>query len=489
MEPCDLTATEARALIGAKKLSPVELLESCLARIDKVNAPVNAIVAMNAERARAEARAAEQAVMRGDPLGALHGLPIAVKDVVDTAGLRTTYGSLVFRDYVPAHDERPVAALRQAGAIVWMKANTPEWAAGGNTFNPVYGVSGNPFAPHLSCAGSSGGSAVALATGMVPLAYGSDNAGSLRIPGAVNGVVGMRPSGGLVASETRPFGPSHFHVDGPMARTARDTLLMLCAMASDDSRDPLAGHLDAALRADAPPIDLATLRVAISPNLGGFAPIEPSLRKLFEARVASFAGIFKSSAAASPDFTGADSAYTTIRALNFVGTWHDRFRESPDKLGRLVTQNYHEGLKLTVEEIAAAYMQQTRIYRGAQSFFNEFDLLITPTVGVYAWPKHDIYPARISDHPTANYFDWVRMTYGITLINHPAISIPCGRDDRGLPFGLQLVAPRGQDAFLMQAAIALEQVFARNAETARPVPDVEWLARQPADDPLARPVR
>ena len=488
MEPCDLSATDARSLIGAKKLSPVALLESCLRRIDAVNAPVNGVVALDRPHALAEARRAEQAVMRGESLGLLHGLPIGIKDLVDTAGLRTTSGSLVYRDHVPTTDHSLVERLRAAGGIVWFKTNTPEWAAGGNTFNPVYGVSGHPFAPHLSCGGSSGGSAIALATGMLPLAHGSDNAGSLRIPASICGVVGMRPTGGLVPSEDRPFGLSHFHVEGPMGRTARDTLLMLAVLASDDSRDPLASHVDPALRPDLPPLDLSALRVATTPDLGGFAPIEPGMRKVFADRLGGLSTLFKSCTPGSPDFDRAEWIYDVMRATTFVGTWGERMREQPGKWGRLVTANYERGLKLGVNEIAEANIAYTALYRKAQHFFREVDLLITPTVGVYAWPKHQIYPPKVAGHATANYFDYVRMTYAITLLNHPSISIPCGVDDRGLPFGLQLVARRGQDAFLMRAAIALEAALATDPSTARPKPDLEWLARQVADDPLGRPV-
>lgn len=489
MHPCDLSATDARFLIGAKKLSPVELLDSCIERIDAVNAQVNGVVAIDRERAQREAREAETAVMRGDELGLLHGLPVGIKDLVDTEGLRTTYGSPVFRDQVPKKDGAVVATLRRAGGIVCFKTNTPEWGAGGNTFNPVYGVSGNPFSPPLTCGGSSGGSAIALATGMLPLAQGSDNAGSLRIPAAFCGITGMRPTAGLVPSESRPFGPTHFMVEGPMARSSRDVLLMLAAMASDNPRDPLAGHVDPALRHDAPPADLSRLRAAFTPDLGGFAPIEPRLRSLFEARTSGLRGLFRETSNASPDFSGADRIYETLRAFVFVGTWHDRMQAAPGKWGRLVTGNYEAGLKLSTFDIAEAHIGWTRLYRKAQDFFAGIDLLILPTMGVYPWPKHDIYPSQIGGHAVSNYIDWVRMTYAITLLNHPCISIPCGTDDRGLPFGLQLVARRGQDAFLMRAAIALEAVLAADPVTARPVPDLAWLAKQPVEDPLAKPVK
>ena len=212
MQVCDLTASEARRRIGSKELSPVELLESCLSRIEQVNPPVNGVVAIAYDAARADAKAAEAAVMSGAELPPLHGLPVGIKDLVDTKGLTTTFGSEIFRHNVPEADEALVANLRAQGANVFAKTNTPENGAGGNTFNPVYGVSGNPFAPALTCGGSSGGSAIALAAGMMPLAHGSDNAGSLRIPASFCGVVGMRPTAGVVASDKRSIGMTHFPV-------------------------------------------------------------------------------------------------------------------------------------------------------------------------------------------------------------------------------------------------------------------------------------
>ena len=239
-EPCDLDAVEARRLIGCKSLSAAELTESCIARILAVDPAVNAMVARDFDRARAAATACDVAVMRGKPLGPLHGLPLGVKDLEDVAGLRTTYGSTQFRDHVPDADQLIVHACRQAGAIVLGKTNTPEWGAGANTRNAVYGATGNPFDPMRSAAGSSGGSAVVLATGMVPLATGSDMGGSLRNPAAFCGIVGFRPSPGLVPNEKRGLGWNPLPVLGPMARTVPDLCLLLSCMVSDNAQDPLA---------------------------------------------------------------------------------------------------------------------------------------------------------------------------------------------------------------------------------------------------------
>ena len=291
----DLSATELTGLLAAKSVSPVELLDACLSRIGAVNHAVNAVVTLDADRAMAAARAAEAAILRGDELGPLHGLPVLIKDTQDTAGLRTTYGSPLFADHIPTADAGFVARLRAAGAIIFGKTNTPEWAAGGNTRNPVHGATGNAFDPLRSAAGSSGGSAVALACGMAPLASGSDTGGSLRNPSAYAGVVGLRPSYGLVASERRLFGWSSLSTDGPMARTVTDTALMLSVMASDDTRDPLAYTLpDEPVRdrrarwTPVVPANLKKLRVAATEDFG-FAPTEAHIRRVFRDRVARLA--------------------------------------------------------------------------------------------------------------------------------------------------------------------------------------------------------
>ena len=238
-EPCDLAATEARARIGAKRLSPVELMQSCIARIEAVDPAVNAMVARDFEGALQAARAAEDQVMRGEALGALHGLPLGVKDLIDAKGLPTTFGSTLFKDQIATQDEGVVASLRAAGAIVVGKTNTPEWGAGGNTRNAVYGATGNPFDPVRSAAGSSGGSGAALACGMVPIATGSDTGGSCRNPAAFYGIVGFRPTPGLIPSERRSPSWSQLSTLGPMARTVADASLMFSCMVSEDARDPL----------------------------------------------------------------------------------------------------------------------------------------------------------------------------------------------------------------------------------------------------------
>jgi Asp-tRNA(Asn)/Glu-tRNA(Gln) amidotransferase A subunit family amidase len=482
---CELSATELNRLLADKAVSPVELLQACLSRIAAVNPAVNAVVTLDAEGALAAARAAEAAILRGDKIGPLHGLPVLIKDTQDTAGMRTTYGSPLHADYVPAADAGSVARLRAAGAIIFGKTNTPEWAAGANTRNPVHGATGNPFDPSRSAAGSSGGSAVALACGMAPLASGSDTGGSLRNPAAYAGVVGFRPSCGLVPSERRLFGWSGLPTDGPMARTVTDAALMLSVMASDDGRDPLAYTLpNEPVRgrrerwSPPPAAALKNLRVAVTEDFG-FAPTEAHIRRVFGDRVARLSPLFAQCVAASPDCSGADDAFAVLRASVFLATHGKNFRERPDMLGPNVRANVEEGLTYSLEDYARAAAAQTRIYRSYQQFFTQHDILISPTITLSPRPWTELYPAEIDGVPTRSYFHWLALAYAVTLAGHPALSLPLGVDEAGLPFGLQIIGPRGGDAITLGVAAAIEAAVAADPVLCRPRPDLEKLSRSP----------
>ncbi len=490
MDPCDLTALEARALIGRKALSPVELLESCIARTDAIDHAVNAMVARDDDAARVAARDAEDAVMRGDALGPLHGLPIGIKDLTPTRGLRTTWGSPIFRDHVPAEDAAFVRRLRAHGAVIWAKTNTPEWGAGANTRNAVYGATGNPFDPTRSCAGSSGGSAVALATNMVPLCSGSDMGGSLRNPAAFCGIVGFRPTPGLVPSETRGLGWSGLGVEGPMARNVPDTCLLLASMAGDDAADPLATTIHGRqVRTPGEfhppaPIDLSGLRVAITPDFG-FTPTESHIRQVFAEKTGLFRHLFASAADATPDCADANEAFEVLRASNFLAQHLDRVRTRPGDVGPNVHANVEEGLKYSAADVSRAHTQQTALYRRWQAFFRDFDVIITPTITLSPRPWTELYPAEIDGVPTRTYFHWLSLAYAVTLVGHPAVSLPVGTDRHGMPFGLQIVGPRGGDAYVLAVAAALESALAGDARTARPLPDLARLRAAPAISSMA----
>ena len=479
-EPCDLSAVEARALIGGKKLSASELLESCIARIEAVDHAVNAMVARDYGRARAAAKEADAAVARGDVLPALHGLPIGVKDLEDVAGLRTTYGSTLFRDHVPEKDQLIVAHTRKAGAIVLGKTNTPEWGAGANTRNGVYGATGNPFDPSRSAAGSSGGSGVALACGMVPVATGSDTGGSLRNPAAYNGIVGFRPTPGLVPNEKKPLGWAALGVLGPMARTVPDLCLLLSTMVGDDAGDPLATTIEGrqVRRPEdfAVPgaVDLASLRVALTPDFG-FAPTEKHIRAVFAEKTGLFRHVFARAEDTTPDCAGADESFEVLRALSFLAGFHEKVRDTPDQVGPNVRANVEEGLGYSALDVVRAMKLQMAMYKSWQGFFESHDVILAPAVTLSPRPWTELYPAEIDGVPTRTYFHWLALAYAATLVGHPAISLPVGLDHRGMPFGLQIVGPRGGDAKVLAVAAALERLLAGDPRTARPVPDLAKL--------------
>ena len=470
--------------MGAKQLSSAELLESCIARIEAVDPAVNAMVARDFDRARVSAKAADAAAMRGDALPPLHGLPIGIKDLEPTAGLRTTFGSPLFRDHVPQADCRVTKAIRSAGAIVVGKTNTPEFGAGGNTRNAVYGATGNPFDPTKSCAGSSGGSAVALATGMAPLCQGSDTGGSLRNPAAFCGIVGFRPTPGLVPTERRPHGWSGLPVLGPMARTVADTALLLSGMIGDDASDPLATTIHGlTVRKPGdyyPParIDLSTLRVALTPDFG-FAPTEKHIAEVFAEKTGLFRHVFARAEDTTPDCTGTDEAFEILRALGFLASHLEKTRKTPDLVGPNVRANVEEGLRYSAEDVARGFTLQTAIYHRWQSFFDHHDVILTPAITVSPRSWRELYPAEIDGKPTRTYFNWLAMAYAVTVVGHPALSLPVGLDRNGMPFGLQIVGPRGGDALVLRVAAELEALLAGDARTARPVPDIAALKGAP----------
>jgi len=473
-EPCDLSAVEQRRLIGSRRLSPVELLESCLRRIERVNPRLNAITDMCVERARAEAKASEHAVMAGDDLPPLHGLPLGVKDLNEAEGLKTTWGSPLYADYVSPRDERIVAACRAAGAVVVGKTNVPEFGAGANTNNPVWGPTGNPFDPARTCGGSSGGSAVALATSMLPLCTGSDTGGSLRIPAAFCGVVGFRPSPGVVPTEKRPIGWSPISVQGPMGRDVADAHLLLGAQVAYDPCDPLAAPVDPALLQPLRPADLSSLRVAVSTDLG-FCPVDRRIAETFRERVGIFGSVFRDLAWRDPDMRDADEAFEIVRAVTFLATHGERYARHRDKLGPNIVENVEAGLKLSAADVARGQAIQTRIYRDLQALFADVDILISPTVGVPPFPVGQRYVEELEGRRLRTYFHWLAPTYATSLTGNPGISIPCGLEPTGTPFAIQVTGPFRGDRFVLEVALALEQLFAADPRTARPLPDLARL--------------
>jgi len=475
-----LSSVELRRRIGSKEISPVELLEAAIARIERVNPSVNAITATCFARARREAKHAEKAALDGEDLGPLHGLPAGIKDLEETGGLLTTYGSPLFRDFVPEHDNVMVARMRAAGAIVVAKTNVPEFGAGANSRNVVWGATGNPFDPLLNPGGSSGGSAVALATDMLPMCTGSDTGGSLRIPGAINGVVGFRPSPGLVPHERRGLGWSAISVLGPMGRTVTDTCQLLAVQAGFDPVDPLGYPVDQDGLAVPAPCDLGRLRVAWTEDFGQ-CPVETPIRKVMRERMAQMRHLFKSCDEIHPDFGEADRCFDVIRAVSFVSRYQADYEKDPASLGPNVRANYEMGAKMSLADVAWAHAEQTRIYRRFQKLFQDYDLVVSPTVPVTPFPWTQLYLAEMEGKPLRNYYHWLALTYFITLATNPAVSIPAGVDHKNMPFGIQVIGPARGDAAVMAAAHAMEQSFAAIPALQRPRPDLAKLTKPTAE--------
>jgi Asp-tRNA(Asn)/Glu-tRNA(Gln) amidotransferase A subunit family amidase len=469
-------AVELRRMIGAKEISPVELLEACIERIEAINPAVNAITATCYDAAREAAKAAERKVLDGAPLGLLHGLPLGVKDLEDTAGLLTTYGSPMSRGHVPSRDVVLVERLRAAGAILVGKTNVPELGAGANTRNPVWGATGNPFDPELNAGGSSGGSAAALACDMLPVCTGSDTGGSLRIPASKCGVVGFRPSAGLVPNSRRLLGWTPISVVGPMGRDVDETALQLAATAGLSTGDPLSYDVDARGFATLPAFDLATLRVGYTEDFG-CCDVDDDIRALFRSRMAALAPLVHTCEPVAFDLGDAHRCFDVIRAESFVAGLRDAYARDPGALGPNTRTNYEMGAAMSLADSAWAQAEQTRIFRRFQSAFERYDVILSPTTPVSPFPWRELYAAQINGRAQENYYRWLALTYVVTLTTHPALSLPCGVDRAGMPFGLQIVGPFHGDLKTLAVARAMEQAFDQDPALRRPRPDLSRLAQ------------
>ena len=433
-----------------REVSAREVLGAHLARIAETNPAINAIVTLEPERALAQAGAADEAMARGEPVGPLHGLPIAHKDLADTAGVRTTYGSPIYADHVPERDEPFVVRVREAGAVMLGKTNTPEFGAGSHTFNPVFGPTRNPYDLSKSAGGSSGGAAAALASGMVPIADGSDLGGSLRNPASFCGVVGFRPSVGLVPSWPEAD-PEDLSVDGPMARTVEDAALLLSVMAD---RPDLAPDLAVVASQAA---DLDGLRVAWAPACAATMPVDPEIVAVVDAARPRFEAIGCRIEPAYPDLTGAREVFFTLRAQSFAAEYGPLLAQHRNRMKDTVVWNIELGLALTDDDVARAHALAADIHRRAAVFFETFDVLVQPVTQVAPFPIEIEYPTEVAGVAMATYIDWMESCWSITVLGGPAISVPCGRTATGLPVGTQIVGRRGDDAAVLRLARAFEQ--------------------------------
>ena len=459
------SARDLAHAIASRELSAVEVMRAHLDRIHEVNPRLNAIVTLlDDDAALAMAQEADRAVAAGGPLGPLHGLPFAVKDLMDTAGMRTTYGSPLYADHVPTTDSLLARRVREAGALVIGKTNTPEWGAGSQTFNPVFGATRNPYDPTLTCGGSSGGAAVVLASGMLPLADGSDLGGSLRNPAAFCNVVGVRPAPGRVPSGAPGDAFNPHPVLGPMARSVADAGLLLSVLAGHDSVAPMALDDDPRAFASLPARGLEGLRIAWSTTTAGL-PYEPEVLSVLAGTRERLVGSGAQVTQLEPDLDGADEVFETFRALGMVPMAAE-IEAHPDGFKETVRRNVAQGLALTPTGIARAATLRTELYRRAAALLAEHDVLALPVTQVVPFPVEREFPTEIAGAPMDGYLEWMRSCSRISATTLPAMSVPAGFTPAGLPVGLQLVgAPRGERALLAIGA-AVEELL--GAGTRRP---------------------
>jgi amidase len=456
----DLTftpATELLRLYRARKVSPLEVLQAALARIEQVNPRVNAVVTLARDAALREARRATAALKRGAALPPLFGLPVGIKDVTPTRGLRTTYGSKLHADHVPDEDALVVQRLRAAGAIVLGKTNTPEFAFGPNTTNAVFGATRNPWDLALTSGGSSGGSAAALATGMCPLAEGTDLGGSLRGPAAFCGVVGFRTTPGLIPRYPSALAWDSYSVEGPMARTVGDAALMLAVMAGADDRSPISYDADPrALRQAVKAPSVKGARIAWTTDLGGLVEVDAEVRAVFEQAVAVFRGLGARVEPGCPDVSDVPEIVRLSRGFLMVARHADKLPEHRAVLQAGLVENTEQGLALSSRDVARGELLRTRQWHRVREFLAAREVWLMPTAATPPFPVEHPHVMEINGRPVGKTMQRSFLTYLASVMGLPAISIPCGFTRRGLPVGLQIVGRRRGEAAVLRAAAAFE---------------------------------
>jgi amidase len=457
---CFTPATELRELIRNKFVSPIEVVTTFLNRIEKINPIINAYCTVVHEFALESARSAETALMRGNQIGLLHGIPVSIKDVTVTKGIRTTFGSRLYENHIPSSDALIVERLKQAGAIILGKTNCPEFAAGASTFNQVFGITRNPWDTSCNSGGSSGGAAAAVAAGLCPLAEGNDLGGSLRIPASFCGVVGLRSSPGRVPWYPRELAWDNLEIEGGITLTVADAALMLDVVSGPDDRNPISLPHEGRefLQATKNPA-VKDLRIAWSDNLN-ITPVDDEVLKTARPAIDVFLALGGEVVEDTPDFSDAREIAFVLRGLRYVSLYKDRFDDPEFKrlVNPLVMGNIEEGMSLSIRDIANAERQRSELWNRVNSFFDYYDLLVTPTVAIPPFPAETLYPMEINGKPMENYVDWIMLTYAITLTGLPAISLPCGWTQKGLPVGIQIVGRRLSEWTLLQAASAYELV-------------------------------
>jgi amidase len=452
-----LDAVALAAAIRSRKVSPREVVEAVIDRIERCDGAINAVCTIAREQARQAALAAEAAVMQGAPLGPLHGVPVGIKDVTPTAGIRTTFGSKLYETNIPATDAEVVRRLKAAGAIVIAKTNTPEFAAGANTFNEVFGVTRNPWDTRLSAGGSTGGGAAALAAGLIPLAEGTDFGGSLRVPASFCGVVGLRPTPGLTPLRPSALPWDSLRVSGPMARTAEDVALMMEAIAGPcaDSPISLPVTMDGLLE-KVRGFSVKGLKVGYVDDVSGVGIESPiaSLCRRAAHRLAEAGALVEETVL---DLSDGCEAFPVLRGAAVLLTHRARM-DQIDRMGKNLAGNIRYGQSVTLHQVVEAEAARARLWERTCAFFSRYDVLLTPCVPVPPFPVEQNHPTHIGGKPMKSYIDWIAPTYVLTLVGVPTASVPAGLDGNGLPVGVQVAAPRLGEATVLGVARTLEEL-------------------------------
>jgi amidase len=453
---CFLSAVEMARLIRAKKISARELLAEHLKQIERVNPKVNAIVTLVPELAQAAAAKADEMQARKERLGPLHGLPVAHKDLVETRGIRTTFGSLLFKDYVPTADDLIVERLHAAGAITIGKTNTPEFGSGSQTFNTVFGATRNPYDVTKTCGGSSGGAAVALACGLVPVADGSDTGGSLRNPAAFCNVVGFRPTPGRVPNPKAAFAWFTLSTSGCLGRSVADLALGLSAVVGPDSRAPLSIDEPGSIFARPLGRSFKGTRVAWFKDLGG-VPFDPRVRSVVDGHRKTFESLGCIVEQAEPDFAPAEIAFRVLRAWNTANQYGARYRANPTAFKDVLAGEIEEGLKLTGPEVARAEAAHAQVWRTFQAFLEKYEYFVLPTTQLPPFDVNTPYPKELAGVKFDSYIDWMKSCWYISAVGNPAASVPGGFTPEGFPVGVQIVGRNRADFGVLQLAHAFEE--------------------------------
>jgi amidase len=453
---CFTSAVEMARMIRSGKLSAREALAEHLKQIERVNPKVNAIVTLVPEMARAAAAKADERQARKEELGPLHGLPVAHKDLMNTRGIRTTFGSPLFKDNVPSEDDLVVERMRRAGAITIGKTNTPEFGAGSQTFNTVFGPTRNPYDFSKTCGGSSGGAAVALACGLVPVASGSDAGGSLRNPAAFCNVAGFRPSVGRVPNPAAAFGWSTLSTSGCLGRTIADLAFAFSTIAGPDPLAPLS--IDEPGTVFARPLDRSFkgVRVAWFKDLGG-VPFDARVRAVIDRHRATFEALGCIVEQAEPNFADAEIAFPIVRAWNSAHMYGAQLRQHPAAFKDTLRREIEEGLRLTGADLARGEAAHTRMWREFQRFMERYEYFVLPTTQLPPFDLSMEYPAEIGGVRFGSYIDWMKSCWYISATGNPAASVPAGFTAEGLPVGLQIVGRHKADFAVLQMGHGFEQ--------------------------------